>query len=80
PSYRAQLARMGAAPMETVVAATDREALDRGLAAFDAALDETAVRAVAGEETSEAYLTLLAAAAPGAPEIDENLPPDWRSG
>ncbi len=68
PSYAAQLARMGAAPMETVVAATDREALDRGLAAFDAGLDETAVRAVAGEETSEAYLTLLAAAAPGAPE------------
>ncbi len=64
PAYAAQLARMAAEPMETVAAAADRPALDRGLAAFDAALDETVVRAVVATEAADDYLTLLAAAAP----------------
>ena len=64
PAYAAHFGRMAADPMETAVAARSPDELRRGLAAFDAVLDETIVRAVAAEETLNAYLVLLDAASP----------------
>ena len=65
PAYAAHFNRMGADPMETAVAASSPDELQRGLTYFDAVLDETIVRAVAAEETLSAYLVLLEAASPG---------------
>jgi hypothetical protein len=66
PSYAAHFARMGVQPMETVAYGEAAAALDRGLAPFDAVLDETVVRAVVAEEATTAigYLDVLHAAAP----------------
>jgi alkanesulfonate monooxygenase SsuD/methylene tetrahydromethanopterin reductase-like flavin-dependent oxidoreductase (luciferase family) len=64
PAYAAHFRRMGAAPMEAAVAGDTPERIRYGLSAFDAALDETVVRATVGEDTVDAYLELLAAAAP----------------
>lgn len=66
PSYAAHLTRMKASPLEAAAFAADAEALhlQRALFQFDAALDEPVVRAVVSEETSEAYLAVLRAAAP----------------
>jgi alkanesulfonate monooxygenase SsuD/methylene tetrahydromethanopterin reductase-like flavin-dependent oxidoreductase (luciferase family) len=65
PSYAAHFARMGVGPMESVAYGEDALALGRGLAPFDAVLDETVVRAVVAEETTTAYLAVLLATAPG---------------
>jgi alkanesulfonate monooxygenase SsuD/methylene tetrahydromethanopterin reductase-like flavin-dependent oxidoreductase (luciferase family) len=64
PSYTAHFARIGAEPLETAAWGEDRHAMQEALARFDAALDETVVRAVVAEETVEAYLAVLRAAAP----------------
>ena len=67
PSYATHFARMGVGPMETVACGEEEAALKRGLARFDAVLDETVVRAVVAEEAATAggYLEVLHAAAPG---------------
>ena len=65
PAYAAHFGRLGADPMETAVAAASPDELQRGLASFDAVLDETIVRAVTAEETLSAYIVLLEAATPG---------------
>jgi alkanesulfonate monooxygenase SsuD/methylene tetrahydromethanopterin reductase-like flavin-dependent oxidoreductase (luciferase family) len=65
PAYAAHFRRMGAAPMDAAVAGAAPEHVRHGLSVFDAALDETVVRATVGEETVDAYLEVLAAAAPG---------------
>jgi alkanesulfonate monooxygenase SsuD/methylene tetrahydromethanopterin reductase-like flavin-dependent oxidoreductase (luciferase family) len=64
PSYAAHFARMNAGPLQTAAFAANAEPLQRELAPFDAALDEPVVRAVVSDETIEAYLALLNAAAP----------------
>jgi hypothetical protein len=66
PSYAAHFARMGVQPMETVAYGEAAAALGRGLAPFDAVLDETVVRAVVANEATTAigYLDVLHAAAP----------------
>jgi alkanesulfonate monooxygenase SsuD/methylene tetrahydromethanopterin reductase-like flavin-dependent oxidoreductase (luciferase family) len=64
PAYDAHFARMGAGPMATVAFGETRDAVQSALAPFDAALDETVVRAVVAEETTDAYLAVLAGAAP----------------
>ena len=65
PSYATHFARMGVGPMEAVASGEDAEGLLRSLAPYDAVLDETVVRAVAGEEASTlGYLEVLHAAAP----------------
>lgn len=64
PSYAAHFARMNAGPLQTAAFAADAQSLQRELSRFDAALDEPVVRAVVPEETVEAYLALLHAAAP----------------
>jgi alkanesulfonate monooxygenase SsuD/methylene tetrahydromethanopterin reductase-like flavin-dependent oxidoreductase (luciferase family) len=65
PAYDAHFARMGAGPMATVAFGETRDEIQRALAAFDAALDETVVRAVVDAETASAYRVVLSAAAPG---------------
>jgi alkanesulfonate monooxygenase SsuD/methylene tetrahydromethanopterin reductase-like flavin-dependent oxidoreductase (luciferase family) len=67
PSYAAHFARMAVEPMETVAHGQDAASLGRGLALYDAVLDETVVRAVVAREAATAlgYLDLLLAAAPG---------------
>lgn len=64
PAYAANFARMGATALETTVHAADRAGVRAGLAPYAPLLDETVVRAIAADETLEAYLQLLAAAAP----------------
>ena len=66
-SYAAHFARMGLGPMECVAHGEDAAALGRGLAPFDAVLDETVVRAVVAEEAATVlgYLEVLHAAEPG---------------
>jgi alkanesulfonate monooxygenase SsuD/methylene tetrahydromethanopterin reductase-like flavin-dependent oxidoreductase (luciferase family) len=63
PSYAAHFARMSVGPMETVAYGEDASSLGRGLAPFDAVLDETVVRAVVAEQTAAAYSAVLRAAA-----------------
>src|SRR5688500_15683053 len=67
PSYAAHFARMGVGPMETVACGEDAAALQRSLGRYDAALDETVVRAVVAAEaaTAREYLAVLLAAASG---------------
>jgi alkanesulfonate monooxygenase SsuD/methylene tetrahydromethanopterin reductase-like flavin-dependent oxidoreductase (luciferase family) len=64
PAYAANFARMGATAFDTAVSGTDPAQIRAGLAAFGDPLDEVVVRAIVGEETAEAYLALLRAAAP----------------
>lgn len=65
PAYAAHFARMGVPPLATAVAADDPAEIRSALAPFAAALDETVVRAIVGEETEAAYRALLDATAPG---------------
>ena len=64
PAYAANFARMGTPAAATAVSGDDPAQIQAGLAPFTAALDETVVRAVTGEESAAAYLALLEAAAP----------------
>jgi alkanesulfonate monooxygenase SsuD/methylene tetrahydromethanopterin reductase-like flavin-dependent oxidoreductase (luciferase family) len=64
PAYAANFARMSAAAFDTGVAGTEPSQIRAGLAAFAGPLDEVIVRAIVGEETADAYLALLRAAAP----------------
>jgi alkanesulfonate monooxygenase SsuD/methylene tetrahydromethanopterin reductase-like flavin-dependent oxidoreductase (luciferase family) len=63
PAYAAHFRKMGVQAIETCVSGDDAAAIQTGLARFDASLDETVVRAIVAEETAEAYLALLRAAA-----------------
>jgi alkanesulfonate monooxygenase SsuD/methylene tetrahydromethanopterin reductase-like flavin-dependent oxidoreductase (luciferase family) len=65
PAYDAHFERMRAEPMATVAFGETPDVIQRALGAFDAALDETVVRAVVADETEQAYLDVLRAAAPG---------------
>lgn len=64
PAYAAHFERMDAAPMDVAVAGDTPEQIRYGLSAFDAALDETVVRATVGTDTVDAYLEVVAAAGP----------------
>jgi alkanesulfonate monooxygenase SsuD/methylene tetrahydromethanopterin reductase-like flavin-dependent oxidoreductase (luciferase family) len=66
PAYAAHFARMGVAATDTTISGEAAE-IQRRLAQFDGLLDEVVVRAIASEETVEAYLALVTAAAPFAP-------------
>jgi len=64
PAYAANFARMGT-PAESTAVIGDTEAeIQAGLASFTSELDETVVRAITGEESADAYMALLNAAAP----------------
>lgn len=64
PAYAANFARMGTPAEATAVIGDTPEEIQAGLAPFTDRLDETVVRAVTGEESTEAHLALLEAAAP----------------
>jgi alkanesulfonate monooxygenase SsuD/methylene tetrahydromethanopterin reductase-like flavin-dependent oxidoreductase (luciferase family) len=65
PSYHRHLARMGATGRDTCVTGPDRDAIGSGLAAFEAVLDETIVRAITPSDGLDDLMALLRAAAPG---------------
>jgi hypothetical protein len=64
PQYAAHFERMGARAIETCVYGNPAQ-IQSGLQAFPAQTDEVVVRAIAADETLDAYLDVLRAAAPG---------------
>ncbi|HEY8448220.1 MAG TPA: LLM class flavin-dependent oxidoreductase [Thermomicrobiales bacterium] len=63
PSYAAHFARMGVEPIATAVFGEAPE-IQRGLAPFEAVLDEVVIRAIVAQETLEPYLALVEAGRP----------------
>jgi hypothetical protein len=63
-AYAANFARMGTPAEATAVIGDTAAEIQAGLASFASELDETVVRAITGEESADAYLALLEAAAP----------------
>jgi alkanesulfonate monooxygenase SsuD/methylene tetrahydromethanopterin reductase-like flavin-dependent oxidoreductase (luciferase family) len=63
PAYAAHFARMGVTAKDTTISGPESE-IQRRLGRFEGLLDEVVVRAIASEETAEAYLALVEAAAP----------------
>jgi alkanesulfonate monooxygenase SsuD/methylene tetrahydromethanopterin reductase-like flavin-dependent oxidoreductase (luciferase family) len=63
PVYTAHFARIGAQAIDTTLFGTGPE-MRRQLAAYEGILDEVVVRAIAAEESVEAYLDLVTACAP----------------
>ena len=64
PAYGANFDRMGLKPVETAIAAESPEAIKRGLAAWQGAVDEVVIRAITAKDTVEDHLALVRAAAP----------------
>jgi hypothetical protein len=64
PAYAANFTRMGTPAEATAVIGDTADEIQAGLASFSSELDETVVRAITGEESVDAYMALLAAAAP----------------
>jgi alkanesulfonate monooxygenase SsuD/methylene tetrahydromethanopterin reductase-like flavin-dependent oxidoreductase (luciferase family) len=63
PAYAAHFRRMGVRAIETCVVG-DAEQIEAGLNAFPSDADEIVVRAIAADETFDAYLQVLRAGAP----------------
>jgi alkanesulfonate monooxygenase SsuD/methylene tetrahydromethanopterin reductase-like flavin-dependent oxidoreductase (luciferase family) len=63
PQYAAHFERMGVRAIQTCVVGS-AEDIERGLAAFSTDANEIVVRAIAADESLDAYLELLRAAAP----------------
>jgi alkanesulfonate monooxygenase SsuD/methylene tetrahydromethanopterin reductase-like flavin-dependent oxidoreductase (luciferase family) len=64
PAYAANFTRMGTPAEATAVIGDTAAEIQAGLAPFAHELDETVVRAITGEESGDAYMALLEAAAP----------------
>lgn len=64
PAYAASFARMGAAPVDTAIAARSPEEIPRALEQWEGAVDEPVLRAITGKETLEEHQALLRAAKP----------------
>lgn len=64
PAYAANFTRMGTPAEATAVIGETAAEIQTGLASFTSELDETVVRAITGEESVDAYMALLEAAAP----------------
>jgi alkanesulfonate monooxygenase SsuD/methylene tetrahydromethanopterin reductase-like flavin-dependent oxidoreductase (luciferase family) len=64
PAYAANFTRMGTPAEATAVIGDTAPEIQAGLASFANELDETVVRAITGEESVDAYMALLEAAAP----------------
>jgi alkanesulfonate monooxygenase SsuD/methylene tetrahydromethanopterin reductase-like flavin-dependent oxidoreductase (luciferase family) len=64
PAYAANFTRMGTPAEATAVIGETAAEIQAGLASFTGELDETVVRAITGEESADAYMALLVAAAP----------------
>lgn len=65
PAYAAHFSRMGVTAADTTISGIESD-IQRRLGQFDGLLDEVVVRAIAAEETADAYLALVKAAAPPA--------------
>jgi alkanesulfonate monooxygenase SsuD/methylene tetrahydromethanopterin reductase-like flavin-dependent oxidoreductase (luciferase family) len=63
-AYGANFDRMGLKPIETAIAADRPEAVQRGLALWQGAVDEIVIRAITAKDTVEDHLALVRAAAP----------------
>jgi alkanesulfonate monooxygenase SsuD/methylene tetrahydromethanopterin reductase-like flavin-dependent oxidoreductase (luciferase family) len=63
-AYGANFDRMGLKPIETAIAADTPEAVRRGLAKWQGAVDEIVIRAITARDTVEDHLALVRAAAP----------------
>src|SRR3989441_448238 len=64
PAYGANFTRMGLKPVETTIAAENRDAVRRGLAKWQGAVDEVVIRAITAKDTVEEHVALVRAAAP----------------
>ncbi len=64
PAYGANFARMGLKPIETAIAAESPDAIRRGLAKWQGAVDEVVIRAITAKDTVEEHVALVKAAAP----------------
>ena len=64
PTYERHVTRMGASVRDACVTGPDGSVLQAGIAAHDAVLDETIVRAITPDDTLESLLELLHACAP----------------
>ena len=63
-AYGANFDRMGLKPIETAIAADTPDAIKRGLARWQGAVDDIVIRAVTAKDTVEDHLALVRAAAP----------------
>src|SRR2546427_1328291 len=63
-AYAANFARMGLKPVETAIAAQTPDAVQRGLAQWQGAVDHIIIRAITAKDTVEEHLALVRAAAP----------------
>lgn len=63
-AYGANFDRMGLKPVDTAIAADSPEAVKRGLAKWQGAVDEIVIRAITAKDTVEDHLALIRAAAP----------------
>jgi len=63
-AYGANFDRMGLKPVDTAIAADTPDAVKRGLAKWQGAVDEIVIRAITAKDTVEDHLALIRAAAP----------------
>jgi alkanesulfonate monooxygenase SsuD/methylene tetrahydromethanopterin reductase-like flavin-dependent oxidoreductase (luciferase family) len=64
PAYADHFERMGAAPVETAIAAETPGAIRPALARWDGVIDEVVLRAVTAKDDPEEHLALVRAAKP----------------
>lgn len=64
PAYAAHFARMGVSARQTAVSGPDAATIQPQIAAHEASLDETIVRAITADDSAESILELLRACAP----------------
>lgn len=65
PSYGAHFQRMGAAPVETAVVATEHADVARALEAWDGVVDEIVLRLLPSTDSLGSHLELVRAGSPG---------------
>src|SRR3989475_6340144 len=64
PAYAANFERMGLKPVETAIAARNRDDVQRGLAPWSGVVDHIIVRPITAKDTVDERVALLRAAAP----------------
>jgi alkanesulfonate monooxygenase SsuD/methylene tetrahydromethanopterin reductase-like flavin-dependent oxidoreductase (luciferase family) len=65
PKYAAHFERMGVSARDTCISGPDAASLQAGIAAHEAVLDETVVRAITADDSAASILELLHACQPG---------------
>ncbi len=64
PAYAAHFERMGVSARDTAVSGPDAATIQPQIAAHEASLDETVIRAITADDTADSILELLRACAP----------------